>query len=220
MCRRDAEGTVTVNAEVIASLTTAGGTLVLGIATFGATRSANRAARVAERSWLANLQPIVMHAQLGDPPQKVGFGDEHWIHLEGPGAAFEVGDEAIYLAFAVRNVGSGLAVLQGWHPSPERLLGEDQHADPADFRILVRDLYVPPGGLGFWQGAFRDAADPSYQQYVEAARQRTPISIELLYTDMHGGQRAISRFAVLPAGDERWLATVSRHWVLDGVNPR
>lgn len=103
-----------MQAEVIASLTTAGGTLVLAVATFVSTRSANRASRVAERSLLAGLRPVLMHGRLDDPRQKIGFSDERWLHVEGPGAAFEVGDEAVYLAIAVRNVGSGIAVLQSW----------------------------------------------------------------------------------------------------------
>jgi hypothetical protein len=51
-----------------------------------------------------------------------------------------------------------------------------------------------------------------------------PITIELLYGDQTGGQRAISRFSLLPhddpAGDLVWLAAVSRHWHLDREAPR
>jgi hypothetical protein len=56
-----------MSAEVIASLTTAAGTLVPAVATFSATRSANRASRIAERSLLATLRPVLMNAQLGGP---------------------------------------------------------------------------------------------------------------------------------------------------------
>jgi hypothetical protein len=38
--------------------------------------------------------------------------------------------------------------------------------------------------------------------------------------DYEGGQRVISRFAVIPVGDDRWLATVSRHWNIDRPDPR
>jgi hypothetical protein len=30
----------------------------------------------------------------------------------------------------------------------------------------------------------------------------------------------ISRFTLLPAGDDAWLITVSRHWNLDRYDPR
>jgi hypothetical protein len=212
---------VDMNAEVIASLTTAAGTLVLAVATFASTRTANRASRVAERSLLAGLQPVLMHARLDDPPQKVGFSDRHWLRFEGAGGGFEAGDEALYLAFAVRNVGSGIAVLQGWRPAIGRLMGSDQHPpDLSEFRRLTRDIYVAAGDLGFWQGVFRDPTEPAYDDYAAAAKGREEVTIDLLYTDMHGGQRTITRFALMPAGEDRWMSAVGRHWPIDGINPR
>ena len=208
-----------MNADQIASLTTAGGTLVLAIATFGATRSANRASRVAERSLLTGLRPVLMHAQLQDPEQKVGFVDQHWVHLEGPGAAVEEEAGVVYLAIALRNVGNGIAVLQGWSPSPRRLT-TDAPGPVAEFRPQTRDIYVPAGGLGFWQGAFRDQADPLHGDFARAAREREPVTIDLLYSDMHGGQRTITRFAVIPGAESSWVATVGRHWMVDGGGPR
>jgi len=43
----------------ISALATAGGTLVLAVATFASVRSANRAARTAERSLLASMRPVL-----------------------------------------------------------------------------------------------------------------------------------------------------------------
>jgi hypothetical protein len=209
-----------VSTEVIASLTTAAGTLVLAVATFVSTRSANRAARIAERSLLVGLQPVLMHARMNDEMQKVGFSDDRWVRLEGPGAAFEVGDDAIYLAVAVRNAGSGIAVLQGWRPTAERILGVNTPPPLEEFRLQNRDLYIAPGDLGFWQGALRDRSEPGYDEYAAAASGRRPITIDLLYSDLHGHQRTITRFAVLPAGEHRWLSTVNRHWMVDGISPR
>ena len=57
----------------ISALATAAGTLVLALATFASVRSANRAARVAERSLLAGLRPLLVPSRLDDPPQKIGF---------------------------------------------------------------------------------------------------------------------------------------------------
>ncbi|MEY2476019.1 MAG: hypothetical protein QOG87_1334 [Actinomycetota bacterium] len=48
----------------ISSLATAGGTLVLAVATYASTRSANRAARVAERALLAGLRPVLVQSRL------------------------------------------------------------------------------------------------------------------------------------------------------------
>lgn len=38
--------------------------------------------------------------------------------------------------------------------------------------------------------------------------------------DHEGGQRTITRIALLPAHDEGWLASLSRHWNLDRADPR
>jgi hypothetical protein len=208
-----------MNAEAIASLTTAAGTLVLAVATFSATRSANRASRIAERSLSATLRPVLMNTQLGDPQQKVGFADNHWVHIEGPGAALEQGDDAIYAVIGLRNVGSGIGILQAWNPIPERILGRVPHSPVDQFRPQTRALYIPPGGIGFWQGALRDPAEPVYDQFAEAIKNRTPVTIELLYSDMNGGQQTVTRVTVGPASEDRWMATVSQHWMLSSHTP-
>ena len=107
----------------ISSLATAGGTLVLAAATFAAVRSANRSARATERALLAEIRPVLVPSRREDPPQKVGFRDQHCVHIPGGRAVAEVTDEAIYLAIALRNVGSGLAVLDRWDFSPDRQMG-------------------------------------------------------------------------------------------------
>jgi hypothetical protein len=208
-----------INAEAAASLTTAAGTLILAVATFSATRSANRASRIAERSLLATLRPVLMSTQLGDPRQKIGFADNHWTHVEGPAASVELADDVIYLVFGLRNYGSGLGIVQAWYPIPERVLSPTEHGQPETFRPQTRALYVPPGGLGFWQGALRDPAEPIFAPFAEAIKNRTPVTIELLYSDMNGGQQTITRFVVNPAQEDRWLASVSMHWVLDRHTP-
>ena len=192
------------------------------MATFGSTRSANRASRVAERALLANLRPVLVNAQIGDPVQKIGFADQHWIRLEGPQAAFDVSDpdddgRAIYLAFSVRNVGSGIAIRQGWYPTPERILSTGGHPPTERFRAQTRSLYVPPGGVGFWQGALRDPEEPVFTEFAKAAANRVPVTIDLLYTDMNGGQHTITRMSVTPvshAGQDGWLASIGKHWLL------
>src|SRR5213592_1995343 len=104
----------------ISSLATAGGTLVLAGATFASVRSANRAARVAEQSLLAGLRPLLVTSRLGDEAQKVHFADGRIVATPGGGAGAEVGEEAVYLTLSIRNAGTGIAVLHGWHFYPER----------------------------------------------------------------------------------------------------
>src|SRR3984893_1213186 len=94
----------------ISSLATAGGTLVLAVATFASVRSANRAARAAERSLLAGLRPVLFPTRLEEPSQKIMWQDRHFAHVEGGQAVAEFIDDVIYLGMSIRNVGSGMAV--------------------------------------------------------------------------------------------------------------
>lgn len=207
-----------------AQLATAVGTLVLGAATFASVRSANRAARTAERSLLEGLRPLVVASRLQDPPEKISFVDQHWVRVEGGHGLIEATDDVVYLAIALRNVGRGMAVLDGWSAARGALvnLGPD-HSPVEDFRRLTRDLYIPPGDLGFWQGAVRDPSEALFEELKLAEKAGEPVSVELLYGDQEGGQRAISRFSLLPHdadGKQVWLAVVSRHWHLDRRPPR
>jgi hypothetical protein len=204
----------------ISSLATAGGTLVLAVATFASVRSSSRGAKATERALLAGIRPVLVPSRLEDPAEKVGFMDGHWIKVEGGRGVAEATDEAIYLAIALRNVGNGLAVLDRWDLQLGRAAGNSTHGDPDTFRRLTRDLYVPAGSIGFWQGAYRDRDDPAFAEVAQAVRDRQPLTIDLLYGDHEGGQRIISRFSLLPAGEDRWLTSVSRHWNLDRADPR
>src|ERR1700677_954184 len=123
--------------SIAASLATAGGTLVLAAATFVAVRSSNRAARATERALLAGIRPVLVSSRLEDPPEKVGFQDDHWLRVPGGRAVAEVTEDAVYLAMALKNVGRGLAVLDRWDFTPERRLDPAQHhRDPEEFRRL------------------------------------------------------------------------------------
>jgi hypothetical protein len=207
-----------------ASLATAAGTLVLSVATFASVRSANRAARTAERSLLEGLRPLVVASRIQDPPEKVGFVDDHWVRVDGGHAVVEVTDTVIYLAIALRNIGRGMAVLHGWCATSGITAATlPDHAPVEGFRRLTRDIYVPPGDLGFWQGALREPTEPLFEELRTTAKSGDAISIELLYGDQEGGQRAISRFALRPHeidGQQVWLASVGRHWHLDRRAPR
>ena len=204
----------------ISALATAAGTLVLALATFASVRSANRAARVAEQALLVNLRPLLVNSRFDDAEQKVGFVDDTWLKLPGGSAAAQVGDGAVYLAISVRNVGSGIAVLHGW------CLATDRERTVADvpplerFHRLSRDIFIAPGDLGFWQGAFRDPATQEFQDARRAVEARQYMVVWLLYGDYEGGQRVISQFGVSPRGDGGWMAAVARHTYVDGSAPR
>jgi hypothetical protein len=118
-------------------------------------------------------------------------------------------------------MGTGLAVLDRWDFYPERLMGEKlTHRAPETFRRLTRDLYIAGGDNGFWQGAFRDPSDPAFAAATAAINAHEAMTIDLLYGDHDGGQRAVTRIALLPKDDGRWIASAARHWNLDRANPR
>jgi hypothetical protein len=199
----------------ISSLATAGGTLVLAGATFSAVRSANRSARIAEQALQEQRRPLLVSARLDDPLQKVMFANGHWLRAEGSEAAVEEDGGTVYLALPVRNAGSGIAVLQGWHPWPDLVTSDIDHPPVERFRRQIRDIYIAPGDVGMWQGALREADDDALPRMAAARAERKPFTIDLLYSDQVGGHRTISRFVASPAGDDRWISYVGLHWNLD-----
>jgi hypothetical protein len=205
--------------SIVASLATAAGTLALAIATFFSIRSASRAARVAERSLLAGTQPILAPSRPQDPDTKIMFMGDHWVIAKGGQGVAEVTEDVIYLAISIRNVGPGLGVLHSWAISMGEAATLAPHADPVTFHRLTRDLYVPSGEMGFWQGALRDPATAEFAAVTRGIRDKERMAIDILYGDHEGGQRVISRFS-LTAYDDRWLASVGRYWNLDRAEPR
>ena len=208
----------------LASVATAVATLVLAVATFASVRSANRAARAAEGALLEGLRPVLVASRPQDPPEKARFAEGRWIVIPGGCGVIERENGRIYLGMGLRNVGRGLAVLHGWDLAPEVVRGDRGYRPPESFHRLVRDLYVPPGDTGSWQGALRDPSDALNQALAATVEQGDGFTVDLLYGDVEGGQRMVSRFVLTPQGQEdgsmRWLVQVSRHWNLDRGDPR
>jgi hypothetical protein len=215
----------------IADLATALGTLVLAVATFSSVRSSNVMAKVAQKQLLVELRPVLSTSRREDPTLKVNYGDAKWVHVPGGGAVGQTGSgdgsmggatTVVYLAIGLRNAGNGIAVLLGWRFFPE-MHRDEEHAPLEEFQRQTRDLFIPVGDIGFWQGAFRDAAAAGYQEARTTIEAHEPWTVELLYGDHEGGQRAITRFLVLPVAHQDqaadsppgWLASTSRHWSID-----
>jgi hypothetical protein len=192
---------------------------VLALATFAAVRSSNRSARTAELALQEQRRPVLAQSRLDDPLQKIMFVDGHWVRVPGSSAVVEHVDGVVYLAISLRNVGAGIGVLQGWVPH-SGLDTSREHAEEHEYRPQSRDLYVPAGDVGLWQGALRDPSEDHHSAVLDALARREMISIELLYTDQVGGQRTITRFQVVPAAEDRWIASVGKHWYLDQEGPR
>jgi hypothetical protein len=206
----------------ISSLATGAGTLVLAIATFASVRSANRSARIAELALREQRRPVLAPSRLEDPVQKIMFVEGHWVSAAGSRGVAEHVDGNVYLAISLRNVGSGIGVCQAWAASAghQTARTSPMHVPEDQFRNQSRDLYVPGGDIGMWQGAVRDHHDPAYAELAHAIDARETITIELLYTDQVGDQRTISRFGLTPSTDDTWFASLNRHWYLDRPGPR
>jgi hypothetical protein len=214
---------LSTNWEVISSLATGFGTLVLAIATFSSVRSAHRAARIAEQALLVGLRPLLVISRLNDPAQKIFYADGRHELIEGGRGAAEVTGGNVYLAISIRNAGRGIAVLHGWRFRAGRQ-PMDGHPPLTEFHDHTRDIFIAPGDIGFWQAAFRKPdADPQYDEAVAAVQGGEMLTIDVLYGDHEGGQRAISRYTLQPRGeqpDRTWIASVVRHWNLDRPDPR
>ena len=214
----------------IASLATAVGTLVLAIATFASVRSANysaraadraariaeRSSRIAERSLLAAERPLLMSSAVAGP----GAEDPvpgRLLRVTGGAATLEVADRVVYMVISVRNVGTGLAVMHGWHVEA----GGSPQPDPPleDFTTQNRGIHVAAGDIGSWQGALRDPATARFKAVAAAVEAGDPMMLSVLYGDWEGGQRVITQFAVRHAND-KWLTTTGRDFNVDRPDPR
>lgn len=217
----------------LSSLATALGTLVLAVATFAAVRSSNRSALIAEVALQEQRRPILVPSSLDDPLQKLNFADGVWIKAVGGHAVARLVEGNVYLGISLRNVGNGIGVLQGWAVRAGQTLTSQMpvHIPDEDFRRQTRDLYIPGNGVGMWQGAVRSAEDPMRGALAAAIEDGAPITIELLYSDLTGRQRAITRFGLQTFGtapgnrndaddDGDRLAAMSRLWFLDFEGPR
>ena len=203
----------------ISALATAAGTLALAAATYASVRSANRSARLAEVALQEQRRPVLVSSRAADAIQSIGFADDHWYTVSGGGAVADAAPEGVYLVVSLRNVGAGLAVMQGWHACQGDRYTEQAVPEVNEFRALTRDQYIPPADIGVWQGAIRDPADPLRAALAGWITERRAFTLDLLYTDQIGGQRTITRFGVLP-GEDGWIAPVGLHWYLDSAAPR
>jgi hypothetical protein len=214
----------------ISSLATAGGTLVLAVATFSSVRSANRSARVAEQSMLIGTKPVLIPSREEDPVERLRFGDGTFLNVAGHGAAAEQDNGRIHMGIGLRNGGAGLGVILGWRA--RTLAGEEARSGqsqvgrqgevPAprldDFRRQQLDLYIPAGETGYWQGGLYDPEEPGYRDVLEELRSGDGvIYVDLLYGDQEGGQLMIVRFGVSewPSDGDQEIgerAYVLRYW--------
>src|SRR5262249_57322695 len=103
-------------------------------------------ARIADGAALVGQRRVTVRPRTQHPAEKAGWFDSHWAKVPGGGAYAEEADGNIYIAASVRNVGDGIAVIQGWCPyvglDPDR-----PRPEPGGLRRQTRALYIPPSSL-------------------------------------------------------------------------
>jgi hypothetical protein len=104
----------------------------LAVATFSAVRSSNRSARLAELALQEQPRPLLIHARLDDPVQKIMFADGHWILAQASEAVIDAEEGDLYLGLAVSNAGAGIAVRLGRDAGHSLVDEVDDHCALAD----------------------------------------------------------------------------------------
>ena len=152
---------------------------------------------------MAAERPLLMSSRLQDPEQKIQFLEDKFLRVAGGAAAFEAADGVVYMVISVRNVGTGLAVMHGWHVQVTR---QPQLAHPPleDFTTQTRDIYVAPGDVGFWQGFAR-----SRHRAVQGRRRRRR------GWRPDDAQRPVRRLGRRPASDQPVRAAARERQVAD-----
>lgn len=208
------------NLGSISSLITGVGTLALAVSTVSSVRASNRSAKASEQALRISNRPLLIASHIYDPEEKFRFLDSRWIKVSGGHAFVEAGEQAIYLAISIRNIGQGVAILNSWSFSAD-IEQTSEIGDVTTYRRQLRDIYVPAGGVGFWQGAMRDRQDVQFDEAAACIRERRDMQIRVQYSDQEGQQRIVSLFTISPTDNkEGWLAAAGRHWRLDGTSPR
>jgi hypothetical protein len=206
----------------ISSLATAGATLLLALGTFASVRSANRAARVAERSLLAGLRPVLAPSRLEDPPTRspgsTTTGRRSAAAWPPSSSSTTASTWQCRCATSVRASRSCRAGTRHWStgrdsPTPSST------SSAASFGTSTFPPAASASGRG--RAGWRRRLPRGRGRRHPAA---APVRHRAALQRHEGGQRTISLFSVSPraAGDDpdQWLCSVGRHWSLDRPDPR
>jgi hypothetical protein len=208
------------DAATIASLATAGGTLVLAFATFASTRSSNRSARIAERALDLNLRPVLIPAHEWDKAERVTFGDREIVQLRGGFASVEVRGENLYFAAQLRNVGGGLGVLTAWWMIADPEPSLDPIPDLSLFNAQQRHLYVGTRRRRLLAGRDREPT-PTAAIAVRCAPRSAPGSVSgcscATRTRTAGTTRSPGSRSC-PTTTANGSSASARHWALDSCS--
>ena len=97
-----------------------------------------------------------------------------------------------------------------WTPGRAQIRPRDVAVSPAaeEFTAQIRDIYLPPGDIGFWQGALRDPAAAVFKRVGAVIETTQPLMVSVVYGDFAGGQRVISQCALRCEEPDGWCRRV------------
>ncbi|MGI8506758.1 MAG: hypothetical protein ACR2MK_08145 [Solirubrobacteraceae bacterium] len=205
----------------ISSLATAGGTLVLAVATFSSVRSANRSARLAELSLMAGLRPVLIPSREEDPTERIRFGDQQLVMFPATAArSTSATRRSTWRSVCATGAPAWPSSPAGACSCAQALLTSAPSSTTHRQQI---DLYIPAGDTGYWLGALRGPSAPAFDAISRAAAADELVQVDLLYGDHEGGQRTIVRFVMSPWPEgeaEGKRAYALRYWNVDREDPR
>jgi hypothetical protein len=126
----------------------------------GAQRGSERSTGIAERALLIGMRPVLVPSRRTDPLETVRFVDGRSVSVADGKAAIERDGENYYFVIPLRNVGTGLAVLQSWHTAVLQPRPDTGHPKPEEFRRQTLDLYVRCWRHGLLAGSGARARRP------------------------------------------------------------
>ncbi len=120
---------------------------------------------------MAGLRPLLVPSKLDDPHQKIGFVDDKWVMARAVVASprWEK-TQSTSRSLSETSVPESLSSTAG---ASFRAAGSKTHTGSLRTSRDSRATYVPVGDVGFWQGAFRDPAEPEFRGCREAIERRT-----------------------------------------------
>jgi hypothetical protein len=194
---------------VAATLAIAGTTVLVAI-------TAAWSALLSARQMKRNLLPIVVPAKPDGGTRVARFSPAKHEVLENADSFSESADGVVYLAFCVRNIGSGVAVIKGIAArlSSEVLdIAPEEMPSPMGLMRVLRAYYIGPGETTYLPIQIHESNPMAWQAMVEAITAKHNLLLDLVYSDHAGRQLTVSRVELRWATDvDRFVARMVKYW--------
>ncbi|HET9895784.1 MAG TPA: hypothetical protein VFQ44_12725 [Streptosporangiaceae bacterium] len=90
-----------------------------------------------------------------------------------------------------------------------------------DGTALLRQFFSRKAGVGSWTGQVEPGTLGSLWAAPDQAGSRRSLTRQAFTASAsaNGGQQTITRIALLPGQEDRWVAAIGQHWTLDEHTP-